>query len=251
MLKECGAHWHRAAVDMRSFGYDLPDTQLERSLRLLLVEDDPMIGKSVHAWLKGEGYAVDWVRDGIAAEATLQGTPYDLVVLDLGLPRKAGPEVLSALRARGASMPVLVLTARDAIADRVKSLDAGADDYLVKPFDLDELSARIRALLRRQSGRAEPVMERGALRVDPATREVTIDGTLVNVSAREYTVLLALLQSAGTPLSRAQLEEKVYGWGEEVESNAVEVHVHALRRKLGADLIRTVRGVGYLISRAP
>lgn len=220
-------------------------------MRLLLVEDDPMIGKSVHAWLKGQGYAVDWVRDGIAAETTLQGTPYDLVLLDLGLPRKAGPDVLAALRARGASMPVLVLTARDAIGDRVKNLDAGADDYLVKPFDLDELSARVRALLRRQAGRTEPTIEHGPLRVDPATREVMVDGTTVSVSAREYAILLALLQSAGTPLSRGQLEEKVYGWGEEVESNAIEVHIHALRRKLGPDLIRTVRGVGYLIPRRP
>lgn len=236
---------------MHPFGYHRLDITPERTLRLLLVEDDPMIGKSVHAWLKGQGYAVDWVRDGIAAETTLQGTSYDLVLLDLGLPRKAGPDVLSALRARGASVPVLVLTARDAIADRVKNLDAGADDYLVKPFDLDELSARVRALLRRKAGRAEAAIEHGPLRVDPATREVTIDGATVNLSAREYTVLLSLLQSAGTPLSRAQLEEKVYGWGEEVESNAIEVHVHALRRKLGADLIRTVRGVGYLIARAP
>lgn len=218
-------------------------------MRLLLVEDDPMIGKSVQTWLKGQGYAVDWVRDGVAAELSARDTEYDLVLLDLGLPRRDGQDVLAALRAQHRDMPVLVLTARDAVRDRVRSLDSGADDYLVKPFDLDELSARVRALLRRRSGRSEPVIEHGELRVDPVSRAVTIGGAAIALTAREYALLLALLDSTGVPLSRTQLEEKVYGWGEEVESNAIEVHVHALRRKLGADLIRTVRGVGYMIAR--
>lgn len=218
-------------------------------MRLLLVEDDPMIGKSVQTWLKGQGYAVDWVLDGVAAELSARDTAYDLVLLDLGLPRKDGLQVLDALRANHRDMPVLVLTARDAVKDRVRSLDAGADDYLVKPFDLDELAARVRALLRRRSGRTEPVIEHGDLKVDPASREVSLAGSPVSLSGREYALLLALLESAGIPQSRAQLEEKVYGWGEEVESNAIEVHVHALRRKLGTDLIRTVRGVGYLVPR--
>ncbi|MEO8136663.1 MAG: response regulator [Betaproteobacteria bacterium] len=218
-------------------------------MRLLLVEDDPMIGKSVQTWLKGQGYAVDWVRDGVAAELSVRDTAYDLVLLDLGLPRKSGHDVLTNLRASRHDVPVLVITARDAVPDRVKSLDAGADDYLVKPFDLDELSARVRALLRRQAGRSQPAIEHGPLRIDPSTRQVTFEGVAVNLSPREFALLLTLVESAGVPLSRAQLEEKVYGWGEEVESNAIEVHIHALRRKLGADLIRTVRGVGYLVGK--
>ncbi len=218
-------------------------------MRLLLVEDDPMIGKSVQAWLKGQGYAVDWVRDGVAAELSVRDAPYDLVLLDLGLPRQSGHAVLTRLRAGHDDVPVLVITARDAVPDRVKSLDAGADDYLVKPFDLDELSARVRALLRRQAGRAEPAIEHGPLRIDPSTRQVSMDDVPVNLAPREFALLLTLVESAGVPLSRAQLEEKVYGWGEEVESNAIEVHIHALRRKLGAELIRTVRGVGYLVGK--
>ncbi|MEO8039225.1 MAG: response regulator [Betaproteobacteria bacterium] len=218
-------------------------------MRLLLVEDDPMIGKSVQAWLKGQGYAVDWVRDGVAAELSVRDAPYDLVLLDLGLPRQSGHAVLTRLRAGHHDVPVLVITARDAVPDRVQSLDAGADDYLVKPFDLDELSARVRALLRRQAGRAEPAIEHGPLRIDPSTRQVSVDDVPVNLAPREFALLLTLVESAGVPLSRAQLEEKVYGWGEEVESNAIEVHIHALRRKLGAELIRTVRGVGYLVGK--
>jgi len=216
---------------------------------LLLVEDDPMIGKSVQTWLNGQGYAVDWARDGVAAELSVRDTAYDLVLLDLGLPRKSGHDVLANLRAGHHDVPVLVITARDAVSDRVKSLDAGADDYLVKPFDLDELSARVRALLRRQAGRSQPAIDHGQLRIDPSTRQVTFEGAAVNLSPREFALLLTLVESAGVPLSRAQLEEKVYGWGEEVESNAIEVHIHALRRKLGADLIRTVRGVGYLVGK--
>lgn len=220
-------------------------------MRLLLAEDDPMIGKSVQLGLKREGYAVDWVQDGIAAELALAHDVYELVLLDLGLPRKDGLAVLSNLRAKKNSLPVLILTARDAVADRVKGLDAGADDYLIKPFDLDELTARIRALVRRRGGRAEPVIEHGGLRVNPVSHEVTLNGAPVSLSAREFALLSALLERPGTPLSRKQLEDRIYGWGEEVESNAVEVHIHALRRKLGPDWIRNVRGVGYLLPQQP
>jgi two-component system response regulator QseB len=220
-------------------------------MRLLLVEDDPMIGKSVQIGLKQEGYAVDWVYDGVAAELALANDVYELVLLDLGLPRKAGLDILRALRAAKNTIPVLILTARDAVADRVKGLDAGADDYLVKPFDLEELCARIRALLRRRGGRAEPIIELGSLRVDPGAHEVHLDGAPIALSAREFTLLLALLERPGVPLSRSQLEERIYGWGEEVESNTVEVYIHSLRRKLGSSWIRNVRGVGYLLPKQP
>lgn len=210
-----------------------------------------MIGKSVQIGLKREGYALDWVRDGVAAELALANDVYELLLLDLGLPRKSGLDILSALRARKNAIPVLILTARDAVADRVKGLDAGADDYLVKPFDLDELNARIRALLRRQGGRAEPVIEHGSLRVNPVTHEVYLDGSQISLSAREFALLSALLERPGSPLSRVQLEERIYGWGEEVESNTVEVYIHSLRRKLGADWILNVRGVGYLLPKQP
>jgi two-component system response regulator QseB len=218
---------------------------------LLLVEDDQMLGSGVQRGLRLEGHAVDWVQDGASAETALRTEPYDLVLLDLGLPGRGGLEVLRSLRSRGKSLPVLILTARDAVADRVAGLDAGADDYLVKPFDLDELAARVRALLRRSSGRSQPVFELGSLRLDPAAHEVTLDGVLVALSAREFALLHALLEHPGRPLSRARLEERLYGWGEEVESNAVEVHVHALRRKLGAHWIKTLRGVGYVVPRVP
>ena len=216
-------------------------------MRLLLVEDDPMIGDGVQRGLRQEGHTVDWVRDGAAAELAVRHGVYEIMLLDLGLPRKSGLELLAGLRRRGVALPVLVITARDAVADRVKGLDAGADDYLVKPFDLDELSARIRALMRRRGGRASPAIEHGALTLDPATREVTLSGKPVNLSGREFALLRALLERPGVPLSRARLEDRLYGWGEEVESNAVEVHIHSLRRKLGASWIRNVRGVGYLV----
>ena len=216
-------------------------------MRLLLVEDDPMIGASVQSGLRLEGYTVDWVRDGAAADLAVANGVYELILLDLGLPRKSGLDLLAGLRKKGHAMPVLVITARDSVADRVKGLDAGADDYLVKPFDLDELSARIRALLRRQAGRASLVIEHGALSLNPATHEVVLNGVPVNLSAREFALLHALLEQPGVPLSRAQLEERLYGWDEEVESNTVEVYIHALRRKLGAEWIRNVRGVGYLV----
>lgn len=219
-------------------------------MRLLLVEDDPMIGESVRKGLQHEGFAVDWVRNGVGAEAAWRANPYDLLLLDLGLPRKDGLEVLRGLRRAGRDLPVLVLTARDAVRDRVAGLDAGADDYLVKPFDLDELAARVRALLRRRGGRADPLLRHGDLTFDPASREVRLAGEPVALSARELAVLEALLDRPGAVLSRAQLEERIYGWGQEVESNAVEVHIHALRRKLGADFIVNVRGVGYRLKAA-
>lgn len=218
-------------------------------MRLLLVEDDPMIGDSVRKGLQQDGFAVDWVRDGQAAEHALANDVYDLVVLDLGLPRKGGLDVLTGLRAGGNTIPVLVLTARDAVSDRVKGLDGGADDYVVKPFDLDELAARVRALLRRRAGRAEPLITHGDLVINPATREASLAGKPLTLSAREFALLEALLDRSGAILSRAQLEERIYGWGEEIESNTVEVYVHSLRKKLGAEFIRNVRGVGYTIPR--
>jgi two-component system response regulator QseB len=216
-------------------------------MRVLVVEDDPMIGEAVVAGLAADGYAVDWVHDGHAAELSIDTHSYSLVLLDIGLPTRDGIEVLKAMRGRKVDVPVLIITARDTVADRIAGLDAGADDYLVKPFDLDELSARVRALLRRAAGRAEPLIERGALTLNPATHEVRLRGQSVDVSAREFTLLLALAERAGSVVSRAQLEEKLYGWNEAVGSNAIEVHVHNLRRKLGESIIRNVRGLGYTL----
>jgi len=220
-------------------------------MRLLLVEDDAMIGESVRAGLQQDGFAVDWVQDGRAAELAMDANAYDTLLLDLGLPRKTGLEVLAALRRRGNTIPVLILTARDAVTDRVKGLDAGADDYLVKPFDLEELAARVRALLRRKSGSADPVIHVGELSLNPATHEVSLAGKPVSLSAREFALMHALAARPGVVYSRAQLEEKLYGWGQEVESNTVEVYVHALRRKLGAHMIQNVRGVGYMVPKQP
>ena len=216
-------------------------------MRLLLVEDDAMIGEAIRAGLRRDGFAVDWVADGSAAAPALETEPYELLLLDLGLPGSDGLTLLKALRGRGATLPVLILTARDAVADRVAGLDAGADDYLVKPFDLDELAARIRALLRRKSGRSEPRLEHLGVVLDPAAHRVTRDGAEVALSPREFALLELLLGRPGAILSRGQLEERLYGFGEEVESNAIEVHVHGLRRKLGAGFILTVRGVGYRV----
>lgn len=218
-------------------------------MRLLLVEDDSMIGEGVRKGLRQDGFTVDWVREGPAAELAAANDVYDLIVLDLGLPRKGGLDVLAALRRQGNSVPVLILTARDAVADRIKGLDAGADDYVLKPFDLDELAARIRALLRRRAGRADAVIEHGELTLNMSTREARHRGKEVALSAREFALLEALLERPGAILSRAQLEERLYGWGEEVESNTVEVYIHSLRRKLGADFIRNVRGVGYRVAK--
>lgn len=220
-------------------------------MRLLLVEDDAMIGESIHRALHQEGYSVDWVRDGKSAELALANGNHDLTLLDLGLPRKAGLDVLSGLRQRGDTLPVLVITARDAVENRIEGLDAGADDYLVKPFDLDELLARIRALLRRRAGRAHSTLNAGVLVLDPASHRVTLKGAEVPLSNKEFALLRALMERPGSVLSRAQLEERLYGWGDEVESNAVEVHIHNLRKKLGGECVRNVRGVGYFIAPAP
>ena len=218
-------------------------------MRLLLVEDDAMIGESVRLGLRRDGFTVDWVRDGRAAELALANAVYDLMLLDLGLPKKDGLEVLKTLRRGGNKIPVLVLTARDAVGDRIAGLDSGADDYLVKPFDLDELSARIRALLRRQAGRVESLVKYGELTLNPVTRTATLGDRPLALSAREFAVLAALLDRPGAVLSREQLEEKLYGWDEEVESNAVEVYIHGLRKKLGADFIKNIRGVGYMVNK--
>ncbi|CAG2145918.1 Transcriptional regulatory protein QseB [Cupriavidus yeoncheonensis] len=225
-------------------------------MRVLLVEDDAMIGDSVKLALRQEGFAVDWVQDGEAGLAAATPTGgcadaacYDVVLLDLGLPRLPGLDVLRALRARGVSTPVLILTARDAVADRVAGLNAGADDYLVKPFDLQELAARMHALARRAEGRAEPVLSYGTISLNPATREVTLSGEPVRLSAREFSLLSALMARPGKVWSVAQLQERLYGWDDEVGSNTVEVYIHALRKKFGAALIRNIRGVGYVVPR--
>jgi DNA-binding response OmpR family regulator len=222
------------------------------AMRILLVEDDPMIGKTLYTALQQDGHAVDWVKDGHAGRLALDTAEdaYALMLLDLGLPRKSGLELLKEVRRAGSKVRVLIVTARDAVADRVAGLDAGADDYLVKPFSLDELAARMRALMRRDVARGDNVLGNGDIALDSAARTVTRDGKAVDLSPREFAVLAALLERPGTALSKAQLEERLYGWGEEVESNAIEVHVHNLRRKLGAGAIRTIRGVGYVIARA-
>ena len=220
-------------------------------MRLLLVEDDLMIGRSLQKGLRQDGYAVDWVRDGRAAEVALASEDYALVLLDLGLPELDGRSLLAGIRRGKKQVPVLIITARDAVAERVQSLDAGADDYLVKPFSLEELGARIRAVLRRQTGSGVPVIQQGALALDPSRREVRLGERAIHVSAKEFAVLEALLRRPGMLLSRAQLEESIYGWGEEVASNSIEVYVHGLRRKLGAEWIESVRGAGYRIPKQP
>lgn len=216
-------------------------------MRLLLTEDDLLLGNGIETGLRQAGFTVDWAKDGREAQLALETTEYELVVLDLGLPRLGGLALLQQLRAKGRDTPVLILTARDTVQDRVAGLDAGADDYLIKPFDLAELTARIRALLRRAHGRSVPVIRHGKLAVDPATQRVERNGASIQLSGRECAILIDLLEHCGTALSRARLEESLYGWNEEIESNAVEVHIHNLRKKLGDDLIKTIRGVGYLI----
>lgn len=216
-------------------------------MRILLVEDDPLIGEGVVDGLTAEGYAVDWVQDGNSALLALKTTPFALLILDLGLPGKDGIEVLKQARKVGQVLPVLVTTARDSLSDKITGLDAGADDYLIKPFDLDELYARVRALLRRSAGRADPVITRGRLTIRPETREVTFDGKPVLLSSKEYALLLALADRQGAVLSRSQLEDKLYNWDSTVGSNAIEVHIHHLRKKLSEDAVKTIRGVGYIL----
>ena len=218
-------------------------------MRILLVEDDPLLGDGLTVGLRQSGFAVDWLQDGLSADLALQAEHFDLLVLDLGLPQMNGMTVLQRARNRGSTMPVLVLTARDATGDKIAGLDAGADDYLVKPIDLDELSARIRALLRRSAGRAAPVLSVGPICLDPAAHRVTLAGQPVELASREFALLQLLLENAGRVLSRSQIEQSLYGWRDEPDSNALEVHIHHLRKKLGGDRIRTLRGVGYMIPR--
>lgn len=216
-------------------------------MRVLLVEDDGMIAEAVCTALQQDGHVVDWMRDGTSAAAALAASSFDIVLLDLGLPKRGGLDVLKDARAQGIGTPVIIITARDDVQSRVAGLDTGADDYLIKPFDLDELAARMRSVLRRVAGRGEPIIEHAGIRLNPVTREVSRHGEAVQLSAREYAVLEALLLRPGAVLSRAQLEDRLYGWGGDIESNAIEVYVHSLRRKLGSDAIRTLRGIGYCV----
>lgn len=220
-------------------------------MRVLLVEDDELLGKGVRTGLSQQGYTVDWLRDGAAAELALLSEHFDLVVLDLGLPKRDGMDVLQNVRAKGIATPVLVLTAREGTETCIKGLDSGADDYLEKPVDLTELFARLRALLRRSGGRADPLINCGNLQLDPASHSVYREGLRINISPREFSLLHKLLESTGRVLSREQLSQSLYGWDTEIDSNAVEVHIHNLRKKLGGDIIQTVRGVGYMIEKAP
>jgi len=216
-------------------------------MRVLLAEDDDLLGDGLKTGLKQEGYTVDWVKDGQSAESALLDNEFDLVVLDLGLPKKAGLDVLKQLRNSGKDIPVLILTARDSVQDRVTGLDSGADDYLVKPFDLEELCARLRVLQRRTAGRSAPLIVHDGISLDPAAHKVLLNGEPISLSMREFVLLQHLMENIGRVIPRARLEEKLYGWDAEVESNSLEVFIHHLRKKLGADFIRTVRGVGYMI----
>ena len=220
-------------------------------MRVLLVEDDAMIGEAIHGALKDASYAADWVKNGQTALSTLACQHYDLVLLDLGLPGKDGVEVLSNIRATGNPVPLLIITARDGLDDRLRGLDGGADDYVLKPFEMAELLARMRAVLRRKGGSATPMLSNGVVSLDPATRgAATHDRAPVQLSNREFALLQALLMRPGAILSRSELEDRIYGWGEEVESNAVEFLIHTLRRKLGSEVIKNVRGAGWLVSKS-
>lgn len=219
-------------------------------MRVLLVEDDPMIGNAIQGALKDASYATDWVKDGQTALTTLGCQHYDLVLLDLGLPGKDGLDVLASIRAKDNPIPLLIITARDGLDDRLRGLDGGADDYVSKPFQMAELLARMRAVLRRKGGTAAPVLSNGVVSLDPATKEASANGcSPLQLSNREFSLLQALLVRPGAILSRSELEDRIYGWGEEVESNAVEYLIHALRRKLGSEIIKNVRGVGWMVSK--
>ena len=218
-------------------------------MRVLLVEDDPLIGEAVRVGLARLGITIDWVRDGELGLQCARSEPFDAVVLDLGLPKRDGMQVLRDLRSGGHLMPILVVSARDALSDRVAGLDAGANDYILKPFEMDELAARLRSAIRSRSGRADPVLRSGDLALYPDTKMVTKNGITVSLSAREFALLELLMRRPGLPMSRAQLEERLLGWGEEVASNALEVNIHNLRRKLGTACILNIRGVGYFVPR--
>ena len=218
-------------------------------MRVLLVEDDRMIGEAVVQALHDAAYAVDWVKDGQAALLAIETNEYGMVLLDLGLPRRNGLDLLRQVRGKGSTVPVIIVTARDALEDRVVGLDLGADDYLVKPFDVPELLARMRAVARRRGGQAAPLLTNGALTLDPATREARYGAASCSLTAREFSLLQALLLRPGAILSRAELEERIYGWNEEVESNAIEFLIHGVRRKLGASAVKNVRGVGWMVPR--
>jgi len=218
-------------------------------MRVLLVEDDALLGDGIRAGLKQSGFAVDWAQDGQAAKLALETEEYAVMVLDLGLPKLSGTDLLKWLRGRESKLPVLILTARDTVSDRVAGLNAGADDYLIKPFDLDELVARLNALLRRSVAPVALTLQHGAIELVPATHQVSKNGQIIELSAREFSLLHELLVHVGHVRSREQLENHLYGWGDEVESNSVEVHIHHLRKKLGPELIRTLRGVGYVIDK--
>lgn len=218
-------------------------------MRILLVEDDELLGDGLRTGLAQSGYTVDWLKDGAVADQALKTETFDLIVLDLGLPRMNGISVLENLRSRGVTTPVLILTARESVEDRIKGLDSGGDDYLTKPFDLDELCARLRALQRRFSLRAEPQIVHGDISLDPASHTVTRGNELINISRREFSLLHKLLENTGRVISRDHLMQSLYGWGDEVDSNALEVHIHNLRKKFGQEFIRTIRGIGYMIGK--
>lgn len=215
-------------------------------MRLLLVEDDELLGDAVKAGLTQFGYVVDWLKDGEAARSAIKSESFELVILDLGLPKLSGLGFLQSIRQDGNNTPVIILTARESIEDRIKGLDSGADDYMTKPFDLSELSARVRALVRRSQGRADALLQYRNVTLDPAAHSVFVDEVLVNVPRREFALLQKLLENSGHVLSREQLMQSIYGWDEDVDSNALEVHIHNLRKKLNANYIRTIRGVGYM-----